>query len=171
MDALNVVGAIASIIGTLVGLPALAIALVQLHRTKRAAEAAEEAAQDALSRISGVVAVTSLEQICSRSRELLRLARDRNLRSTATAAFELLEVVSKISRSRIASSINSADEWSRIQKMVIDIHSGYVSAAAINKIDTTYKQKVLVEIGDLHTRFTMMASAASEQAGDFHANT
>jgi hypothetical protein len=171
MVVLNVVAAIASIIGTVVGLPSLVIGLVQLNRTKRAAEAASAAAQDALFRISGVMAVASLEQICSRSRELLRVARNRNLSSTATAAFELLEVVSKFSKTRMASSLSEPTEWDRIQKIVSDLHSGFVSAAAINKIDSTYKRKTLTEIAELHSYFNMMASTASERAGETHVHS
>jgi hypothetical protein len=62
--------AMTSIIETILGLPTLLVALM-LRRTIKSDVAASNASKDTLARVSNVVAVVSIEQICSRSRDLL----------------------------------------------------------------------------------------------------
>ncbi len=96
---LNEVGALASIAGVVFGFPALVIALVQLRRTKKAAEAAAASSKETLQRVSTVVAVASVEQICSRVRDLVHLIRARDHIGSATAAFELRDALARFSKS------------------------------------------------------------------------
>src|SRR5262245_51794651 len=119
---LDLVGAVASVIGTTVGLPALAVALIQLMRTKRAALAAAEAARQAESRIGTVLAVASLEQICSRSRELVHMTRARHLGAAASAAFELREALAKFSQAKVAASLQAVDVWLDLLATIGAVH-------------------------------------------------
>lgn len=167
---LDVIGAVASLLGTAVGLPALVIALVQLARTKRAAEAAAEAARQAVHRIGGVLAVASLEQICSRSRDLLHLTRARDLTGSATAAFELREALAKFSQSKAAAQLQAADAWSNLLKGVGEIHDALERAAAIRRIDVGQRENILQAIAHTHADLSMLAAAAGQKAGDIDAH-
>jgi hypothetical protein len=167
---LDVVGAIASVVGTAIGLPALLAALVQLVRTKRAAEAAAAAAREAVGRIGSVLAVASLEQICSRSRDLLHLTRARDLSGSATAAFELREALAKFSQSKVAAQLDSSNTWTELLKSVGDIHDTLERAAAIRRIDAGRRESILQSIAEAHARFSMFAAVAGEKAGDIDAH-
>jgi hypothetical protein len=165
----DLIGAIASIWGTAVGLPALVITLVQLTRTKRAAEAAADAARHAVYRVGGVLAVASLEQICSRSRDLLHLTRARDLSGSATAAFELREAIAKFSQSQAAGQLQAADAWSTLLKGVGEIHVALERAAAIRRIDAGQREEILQAIAHTRAELSMLAASAGQKAGDINA--
>ena len=127
LKTIEIVGAIASIAGALFGLPALVVAMVQLWRTKKAAVAAASSAADTVRRLSSVVAVSSIEQICSRSRDLIHLIRAKNLTSSATAAFELREALAKFCKSQVALQLLNEDVWAKFLK-TIDRFTNLLSA-------------------------------------------
>lgn len=167
---LDAIGAVASVLGTALGLPALLVALVQLVRTKRAAEAAAEAARQAVGRIGGVLAVASLEQICSRSRDLLHLTRARDLSRSATAAFELREALAKFSKSKAAVELQAADALSDLLRTVGEIHDALERAAAIRRIDAGQRENLVQAIANAHAQLSMFAAVAGEKAGDIDAH-
>jgi predicted RNA-binding Zn ribbon-like protein len=142
---------------------------VQLWRTKKAAEAAAASSADTVRRLSGVVAVSSLEQICSRSRDLMHLIRARNLTSSATAAFELREAIAKFCKSRAAKQLLNEEVWSRFLKMTAQVHDALESAAAIRKIDAGSREQLLQEVANIHSEMSILAAIASDRAGESNA--
>lgn len=166
---IEVVGGLASIAGTVLGLPALVIAMIQLRRTKRAAEAAAASSREALQRLASVVAVASIEQICSRSRDLLHLTRARDLSGSATAAFELRDALAKFSKSQAATRLQNEGAWVSLLNAVGEIHDVLESAAAIRKIDAGRREEVLQGIAKVHSQLSMLAGAAGEKAGEINA--
>lgn len=169
MTHIDIVGGLASIIGTVVGLPALVIALVQLRRTKKAAEAAAISGSEALRRLGGVVAVASIEQICSRSRDLLHLIRARNLSGSATAAFELRDALAKFSKSHAAMQLEEENVWLDLLENVGEIHDRLECASAINKFDAGHREEVLQDLARVHSRLSMLSAVATENAGEMNA--
>jgi hypothetical protein len=165
------VGALASIVGVLIGVPALVIAFLQLRRTERAAEAAAASAKDAVRRLSSIVAVASLERTCSRSRDLLHLMRARNLTASATAAFELREALAKFIKSSIAMQLLQESEWSNLLKSVAGVHDVLERAAAIRKIDAGSRDQILHCVSNVHSQLSMLATVAGEKAGGINADS
>ena len=168
---IEIVGAVASIIGVVLGTPALIVAFIQLLRTKKAAEAAAEAAKEAVQRVSRVAAVATIEQVCSRSRDLLHLVRARNHTASATAAFELREAVAKFCLSSVAKQLLPAMEWSKLLKSVSTVHDSLERAAGINKMDSDNRDELVQSISALHSKFSMLTTTAGEKAGESNANT
>lgn len=166
LKTIEVVGGIASIAGVLFGLPALVIAMVQLWRTKKAAEAAASSAADTARRLSGIVAVASIEQICSRSRDLLHLIRAKNLTSSATAAFELREALAKFCKSQGALQLLNEDVWSKFLKTIAQVHEALECAASIRKIDGNNREQLLQEVATLHSEMSMLSTIAIEKVGE-----
>lgn len=165
---LEIIGAVASIAGAVIGLPALIMALVQLRRTKKAAEAAAASANDALQRLSNVVAVASIEQICGRSRDLLHLMRARNLVASATAAFELREALAKFCKSKVAMKLLEAEAWSKLLTSAAEVHDALEGAASIKKIDARIREQLLQTVASLHAELSMLAPVAGEKAGEIN---
>jgi hypothetical protein len=167
---IDVIGGVASVGGVVLGLPALVIAMVQLRRTKRAADAAAASSREALQRLSTVVAVASIEQICSRSRDLLHLTRARNLSGSATAAFELRDALAKFCRSQAAKRLQQDETtWASLLNSVSEIHDVLEGAAAIRKIDAGRREEVLQGIARIHSQLSMLAGVAGEKAGEINA--
>ncbi len=158
-------GAIASVVGALIGIPALLIALMQLWRTKRAAEAAAASAAEAVRRLSGVIAVASLEQICSRSRDLMHLMRAKNFTASATVAFELRESLARFCKSRAAAQLTNEDEWSKILKSTSQVHDSLEGAASIRKIDAGEREQMLQQVAEIHSQLSILAALAAERVG------
>lgn len=168
---IEVVGAFASIVGVVVGIPAFIVGFVQLLRTKKAAEAAASSAREAVQRVSRVAAVATIEQVCSRSRDLLYLVRMRNHIASATAAFELREAIAKFSKSSVAAQLLQETEWSELLKSVSEVHDALERAAGINKMDAESRDELLQRISDFHSQLSMLTTVASEKAGESNANT
>jgi hypothetical protein len=168
---LDVINGAASVVGIVLGIPGFAIGLYQLIRTKRAAEAAAESARQTAGRIANVLAVTSLEQICSRSRELLQTTRARNSGAAAIAAFELREALAKFSRAGVAANLQRPEAWSTLLQAVGEIHNVLERAAAIRRIDTRERENVLQSIAAVHSELSMLATVAAESAGDVNADS
>jgi len=168
MANLETIAGFASIVGTLLGLPALVIALIQLSKTKKAAEAAEVAAKNALQRISNIVSVASIEQLCSRSRDLVHLMRARNLSGSATAAFELREALAKFSKSKAGIQLLNENDQMELLDAVSDVHDALERAAAINKIDASLREDLLLGITKIHSQLSMLAAVSGEKAGGIY---
>jgi hypothetical protein len=168
---IEIAGALASIVGLVIGIPALIVGLVQLRRTKRAAEAAATSAGDAVRRLSNVAAVASIEHVCSRSRDLLHLMRTGNLAASATAAFELREALAKFCKSSIATELLREPEWSRLLRSVAEVHDALERAAAIRRIDVGSRDELLHRISNLHAQLSMLTTVAGEKAGEINANS
>jgi predicted RNA-binding Zn ribbon-like protein len=168
---IEILGAFASIVGVVLGIPALTVGFVQLLRTKKAAEAAADSAKEAVQRVSRVAAVAAIEQVCSRSRDLLQLVRGRNHSASATAAFELREAIAKLCRSSVASQLLQETEWSKFLKSVSEVHDALERAAGINKMDAASRDGLLQRISDLHSKLSMLTTVAGEKAGGSNANT
>ncbi len=167
----EIVGAFASIVGVVLGVPALIFGLVQLLRTKKAAEAAADSAKEAVQRVSRVAAVATIEQVCSRSRDLLQLVRGRNHSASATAAFELREAISKLCRSSVASQLLPGPEWQKLLKSVSEVHDTLERAAGINKMDVDSRDGLVHRISEIHSKLSMLTTVAGEMAGGSNANT
>jgi hypothetical protein len=157
----NTISGFASIIGSLLGLPALLIALIQISK-------AETAAKNALQRISSVVSVAAIEQLCSRSRDLVHLMRARNLVGSATAAFELREALSKFSKLKAGKQIQNETGQIDILDTVIYIHDALENAAAIKKIDADLREELLQGITRVHSQLSMLAAVSGEKAGGIY---
>lgn len=167
----EIVGAFASIVGLVLGIPALVLGFVQLLRTRKAAEAAADSAKEAVQRVSRVAVVATIEQVCSRSRDLLHLLRERNLSASATAAFELREAIAKLCKSSVASQLLQDTEWSKLLKSVSEIHDALERAAGINKMGADSRDGLLQSISQVHSTLSMLTTVAAENAGGSNANT
>ena len=164
-------GGLASILGVGIGIPSLLLAKKQLQRTENAAEAAAASAKDAVDKISNVVAVASIEKICSRSRDLVHLMRARNLIASATAAFELREALARFIRTSIATQLMDSPQWEDLLKSVATVHEELERSAAIKKVDLNNHGQMLNSVTNIHSQLSMLTSVAGERAGGVNANS
>jgi hypothetical protein len=109
-----------------------------------------------------------LEQICSRSRDLLHLTRARNLSGSASAAFEVREALAKFSQSTVAARLQTADVWSDLMIVVGDIHDACERAAAIRRIDAGQRENILQSIAKVHSQLSMLAAAGGAGVANRH---
>lgn len=167
----EIAGAFASIVGLALGILALYFGFKQLLRTRKAAEAAANSAKETVQRVSGVAAVATIEQVCSRSRELLYRMQGRSLSASATAALELQEAIAKLCKSFVASQLLQETEWSELLKAVSEVHDALERAAGINKIDADSRAGLVQRVSHVHSTLSMLTTVAAEKAGGSNANT
>lgn len=143
-----------------VALAGFALTLWQLHRTRTAANAARESALQAVAAIRRLEAATKMHDISSRSRELLRLLRNKNFEPAASAAFELRDTVARYRHDDQSSQIVSVDVWSKAVSDVASVHEQLEFLAMQNDIGSGVKKELLAKVAKLHTLFTSLAATA-----------
>lgn len=159
MDIIGISGLVVSIAG-------FGLSLWQLHRTRRAAEAAMEASRDAVQSLRHTRSVATIQDICGRSRDLMHLARSRNLTSAATAAFELRDLVVRFSATESGHSLGDQNTWSEILEDVQSTHERFESAAMTNRLDAQEKESLLHTISRLHAKFSSFAAVAADSGAN-----
>ena len=97
--------------------------------------------------------------------------RARNLTAAATAAFELREALAKFCKSNIAIQRLQNEEWSKLLKLVAEVHDALEGAAAIKKIDAGHREKLLQYISNFHSELSMLTTVAGEKAGEINAHS
>ena len=115
--------------------------------------------------------MVSLEQICSRSRDLVHLIRTRNLTAAATGVFEFREALAKFSGTRVATQFLKEKEWAELLKLTAQIHNHLESAASIYKIDAGAREMLLQQVTDMHVQLNKLAAIAGEKAGEKNADS
>ena len=150
-------------VGFVLAIAGFWVALAQLAKTKRAAMAAKDAALKAQQEVRSVWAVTSLHEICSRSRDLLHLTRARNLAASANAAFELREALARFCATEQASGLMKKEQWLEVTSSVASIYERLESAASINRIDAESKTAMLHEIAAGHERLSSLAARIAQR--------
>jgi len=160
-DWLTLAGGIAAIL-TVVG---VALSYARIKQAKKSADEAEKAAKKAILRVEQFTGVATLEQLCSRSRDLLQICRSSNLKAAAMAAFELRESVAKFSSSPSGKALVLESKWQSLLKEIARIHDLLESSALINKIDKGQKEKCIHQITQIHATLTMFSGAALEWVG------
>lgn len=163
MDTIGISGLVVSVAG-------FGISIWQLYRTRKAAEAAMVAARDAVQSLKLTRSIATIQEICGRSRNLLSLARDRNLASAAIAAFELRDSVVQFRATDIGKNVCNADTWSITLEKTRTIHERLETASMTNRIDANDRATLIHDISDLHTQLSSFASTATDSGAE-HANT
>ena len=148
-------------IGFLLGVVGLAITLWQLHKTRDAAEAAKAAASQAVSSIQRFEAATKMHEVCSRSRELLRVLHGRTLAPAAHAAFELRDAMARYGHDPHSKAIASTEAWGKAHGEAQEIHERLETAALVNRIAAEERAALLHSVARLHTEFTSLAAKAA----------
>jgi hypothetical protein len=162
MDLMGISGLILSIAG-------LGLAIWQLRRTQLAAEAARDAANEAVRGIERIYAITTIQEISSRSLLLLSLVRARHLGSAASAAFELRNAISKYQNPTEKQGNSDSRNWSRLVDEVEAVHERLESAALTNRLGTDEREALVHRISTVHTQITARASRLAAP-GASHAN-
>jgi hypothetical protein len=150
-------------ISSLLGLLGFIPVLIQLFRTKKSADAAKESARKTLEHVANVVAVVSIEQICSRSREISHLTRARNYKAAAMATLDLRETVAKFKESKVGMELQPAQEWSEIWNRIYGIQFTLERGAEGQKADF---HKTIMDISDLLCQFSSFASILGVRLGE-----
>jgi hypothetical protein len=165
---LNQIANYASIIGLLISLPAFILVLVQLHRTKKSADASAESSREAFMRVAILVAVVSIERICSRSRDVLILIKGQNYKGAAIAVLELRDAIAKLSSSKAGLQLQTAEKWSEQGNEVCEIHETIERAASLRKCDSP---SLILKLSNICSQFSSLASIASDKAGEINAHS
>jgi hypothetical protein len=163
MDIVGITGLIVSIAG-------FALALWQLHKTRKAAEAANEASKATTRALRYVQSVTTIQDICGRSRDLLHLTRSKNLTSAATAAFELRDLVARFHATESGRLLASNEHWREILDGLGETHDRLESAAMINRVDALERAALLHTISRVHANLSSFAATAAD-FGAINANS
>lgn len=148
--------------GLFVSIAGFGLSLWQLHRTRRAAEAAMVASRDAVNSLRHTRSIATIQDICGRSRDLLHLARARNLVSSATAAFELRDLVVRFRSTESGNAFASSNDWDAIIESIQTTHDRFESAAMINRLDASERESLLHTISKLHSKFSEFAAMAAD---------
>jgi hypothetical protein len=158
------------IIGLALGVSGLGIAIWQLHRTRTAAEAARDAAMQTVSSVRRLEAATKMHEVCSRSRELLRVLRSRSLAPAAQAAFELRDAVARYCLDEHSQSVVRSDAWARAATEVQEVHERLETATLANRMTAEERTTLVPAVARLHTEFSSFAAKATV-SGIQYANT
>ncbi|GDY35485.1 hypothetical protein [Acidovorax sp. NB1] len=148
---------IVGVLGLLVSIAGFAIAIWQIWKTKAAAEAARDSAAEAVDGVRKMYAVSTLQDIAGRSRNLLNLIKSKNLAAAAAAAFELRDAVSKYQ----PSSKESASEttlWTKVREEVDSLHERLESIAVANRWTADEREALIHRTSRLHTQLAANAS-------------
>jgi hypothetical protein len=156
MDLIGIAGLVISVLG-------FATALRQLSRTRRAAEAARIAATEAVAVARYIRAVATIQEIAGRSRDLIHLTRARNLHAAATAAFELRDALARFQFPQAWTT--KPEDWDDTLLSVASIHERLESAALINRIDGSEREKLVHEIARVHEVLGSFAGDTAAAAG------
>jgi len=158
------------VIGLVLGLLGLALTLWQLHKTRSAAEAARDAASQAVTSIRKLEAATKMQEICARSRELLRVLHGRSLAPAAHAAFELRDAMARYGHDVHSREVVETETWADAAREAQEVHERLESAALLNRIGAHERALLLHSVARLHTEFTAFAAKATSN-GPSNANT
>lgn len=146
------------------------IAIWQIWKTRSAAEAAKVGTDTALNAIRRLESATKMQDIASRSRELLRLLRSTALSPAASAAFELRDSVARYRHDKQSKQVVDEAVWSKAVEDVRLVHERLESLGMTTRSSPTDREALLHEVGRLHTLFTSIsAKAAAEGTSDVHA--
>lgn len=158
------------ILDRIVALVGFGITIWQLWTTKAAANAAREAANNAFAAIRKLEATTKMHDISSRSRELLRLLRSKNISSAAPAAFELRDTVARFRHDDQSKRVVDEATWKQVVADVRGVHERLESLAMTTKSSAADREALMHEVSRLHTLFTEFAARAAINGVD-DANT
>lgn len=163
MDLIGLSGLIVSVAG-------FALSLWQLRKTRRAAEAAMHAAKETVQAVRVIYSIASIQDICGRSRDLLHLARARNLTSAATAAFELRDLTARFHATEAGKALATVKLWADTLEDLRSLHERFESAAMTNRLDPHERETLVHTISRLHTLFSSFAASAAD-SGVNHGNS
>lgn len=153
--------AILGVLGLLVSIAGFCLALWQLGRTRRAAEAAKEAANKAFEGISFIQAVSTIQDICGRSRDLLHLTRAKNISAAANAAFELRDALSRFSVTNKGLELQEAHAWNVLLLAMGSIQDRLESAAITRRLDSEERESLIHEISKSHACLSTLSGYAT----------
>lgn len=142
---------------TLVG---LGLTLWQVHKTQAAAQAAKKAADDAVAVVRGLEAVTKMHDISGRSRELLRLLRNKTLEPATISAFELRDTVARYRKDSHARLAIAPAEWQKAVEDVRVVHEALETITGVKRFTAAERGALIIEVARLHTFFTGLAAQA-----------
>ncbi len=147
--------------GLVISISGFAVALWQLQRTQRVAQTAANAAERARERIAAVSAVTTLEQVISRSRHVVSLIRARDLRGAASGAFDLRESIARFHLTDAGKSIQSEEQWGGFLEAVATVHGMLEKAALANRMDKEARMACLEQLSGIHFSLSAISGPAS----------
>jgi hypothetical protein len=156
--------------GAGVSIAGFAISLWQLSRTRRAAEAALAASIETARSIRFVNALTDIEQICGRSRDLLHLTRGYNVSAAATAASELRSLVAKFQAVRAARLAADDAMWARLQEKIRSVHDELESTALDGQLTTDRRGELLRIVSEINTELNSLAAIINDYGAN-HADS
>lgn len=128
------------------------IAIWQIMKTRSAADAARRSADEAVSAIRHMHAVTTLQDIAGRTRNLLELLRAKKLAAAASAAFELRDAVSRLPNPTEIEGVGNAIAWTEVLVEVDALHERLESMAVINRSTTEEREALIHRTARLHTK-------------------
>jgi hypothetical protein len=158
------------IIGLAIGVVGLLIAIWQLHRTRTAAEAARDAAMQTVSSVRRLEAATKMHEVCSRSRELLRVLHGKSLAPAALAAFELRDAMARYGHDDQSQNIVRSEAWAQASTEAQEVHDRLETAALANRMTAEERATLVHVVARLHTEFSSFAAKATV-SGIQYANT
>lgn len=152
---------IIGIAGLLVSIAGFVVSLWQLARTRRAAEAALAAAIETAQSIRFVNALTDIEEICGRSRDLLHLTRGTNVTAAATAVSELRSLVAKFRALRAARLVATDAVWVRLQGRIRSVHDE-LESSALSGQDPERRVDLLRNVSEIDTELNSFAAIIND---------
>jgi hypothetical protein len=147
MDALSITEKVVSICG-------FGLAIWQIMKTRTAAEAARESAREAVGSILKLQAISSIQDIAGRTRNLLILIKAQKLPAAASAALDLREAVARYRAPNKRDDDKRPDDWTAISVEVSELHDRIESMALINRWTTDERETLIHRTSRLHSKIS-----------------
>ena len=130
------------------------LAIWQIRKTKAAAEAAKAAADQALRGVRSMYAISTMQDVVGRSRNLLNLIKSKNLTAAASAAMELRDTVSKYHAPTDSVTHLEASVWAEMTQEVDALHERLESLGVAGRWTAEEREALIHRTSRLHTKLT-----------------
>lgn len=130
------------------------LAIWQIRKTKDSADAARISADKAFREVKSMYAVTTMQDIIGRSRNLLNLIKTKNLTAATSAALDLRDSVSKYHAPSDTISHIEASIWSEMVNEVGALHDRLESLSINDRWTSEERESLIHRTSLLHTKLT-----------------
>lgn len=170
-DKVSIWGLAISIFGLLVSIVGFYFSIWQLIRTRKAAEAASSAASQAVESVQFISAVSNMQEIVGRCRNLQHFMREAKYRQSAViAASDLCELIARFRVTKSGKSLADHGKWELIFLPISNIRQQMEIAASINRLDRDEQMEMIKQLSDVHNQLSSLAAHTAD-SGATHANT
>jgi hypothetical protein len=137
--------------------------LLGVFQSKSAAVAAKASAEEAVQALRMAQSIATLQEICSKSRETIRVLGEHNLQKASDAAFDLRESVAKFQLPNASNT--EVESWAEVLTRIGSVHERLMSASLSKRQDKKEHEAIMLEMGRLHSTLSAFAARRTLTGG------